>query len=64
MHPVIAQAIAADQSRKLQAHAVAAGRARQLRRSRHALRYPRVPDAGRGPALRSAARPLRRPKEA
>jgi hypothetical protein len=64
MHPVIAQAIAADQTRELQASAVAAGRARQIRRSRHALRYPRVPGAGRSPALRSAAQPLRRPKAA
>ena len=64
MHPVIAQAIAADQTRELQAYAVAAGRARQLRRSRHALRYLRVPGAGRRPALRAAGQPLRRPNAA
>ncbi len=38
MHPLIAQAIAAERTRKLQADAAAASRARQLRLSRHAPR--------------------------
>jgi hypothetical protein len=37
MYPVIAQAIAAEQARELQAHAAAARRTRQPRRSRHAV---------------------------
>jgi hypothetical protein len=62
MHPAIIQAIAAEQVRELQAHAATARRARQLRRSRPARLFTRFPGAGRGPALRPAARTLRGPK--
>ena len=42
MHPVIAQAIATERSSELRVRAAAVARARQLRRSRHAVRpgYP------------------------
>ena len=64
MHPVIAQAIAAGQARKLQAHAAAARQARLPRRSRHARLFPRLPGAGHAPARRPAAWPLRGPRAA
>ena len=64
MHPVIAQAIAAERARELQAHAAAAGRARQPRRSRHARLFTRFPGAGHAPALRPAAWPPRGPRAA
>ena len=64
MHPVITQAIAAERAREFQAQAAAAGRARHLRRSRHARLFTRLSGAGRGPALRSAAWPLRGPRAA
>jgi hypothetical protein len=64
MHPAIIQAIAAEQVRELRAHAAAAGRARQLRRSRPARLFTRFPGAGRGPAQRPAAQPLRGPRAA
>jgi hypothetical protein len=67
MHPVIAQAIATERSRELQAYAVAAARARQLRRSRHAWRpwlFLGVSGAGRGPASVPVRRPLRDPSAA
>jgi len=38
MHPVTTQAIAAERVREFQAQAAAAGRTRQVRRSRHAGR--------------------------
>ena len=62
MHPVITQAIAAERTRELQAHAAAAGLTRQLRRSRQSLRRwlpMRIARAGRGPAWLPAARPRR-----
>jgi hypothetical protein len=62
MHPVIAQAIAAEQVRELQAHAVAARQACQPRRSRHARLFPRLPDADH--TRRPTARPLRGPRAA
>jgi hypothetical protein len=40
MHPVIAQAIVAERTRDIRAHAADAGRARQLRRAGHARRFP------------------------
>jgi hypothetical protein len=67
MHPVIIQAIAAERTREMQAHAVAAGLARQLRRSQQSRRpwLPmRIARAGRGPASLSAAQPLRDPRAA
>jgi hypothetical protein len=64
MHPVIAQAIAAEQARELQAHAAAARRARQPRHSRHARMLPRWPGAGHAQAPRPTARPLRGPRAA
>ena len=38
MHPVITQAVAAERSRDLQAHAAACQAAREIRRSRRAQR--------------------------
>lgn len=64
MHPVITQAIAAERARELHAHAAAAGRARQLRRSAHARLIRRSPRGGPGPALLAAARSLRGPRSA
>ncbi len=67
MHPVITQAIAAERTREFQAQAAAAGRARQLSRSRQTRRtwlLPGIPRAGRGPASLPARRPLRGPRAA
>jgi hypothetical protein len=67
MHPVITQAIAAERAREMQAHAAAAGLARQLRRSQQSRRTwlpMRIARAGRGPASLPPARPLRDPRAA
>ena len=64
MHPVITQAIAAERGREFRAHAAAAGRARQLRRSAHARLLTRSPRSRPGLALLAAARPLRGPRSA
>jgi len=64
MHPVIAQAIAAEQARELQAHAAAARRTRQPRRSRHARLFARLPSVGHAQAPRPTAWPLRGPRAA
>ena len=64
MHPVIAQAIAAEQARELQAHAAAARRTGQPRRSRNARLFSRLPGVGHGRASQPAAWPLRGPKAA
>jgi len=67
MHPVIAQAIVAERARDIQAQAAAAGRARQLRRTRQARRtwlFLGTPRAGRGPASPPAQRSLRGPRAA
>ena len=64
MHPVIAQAIAAEQARELQAHAAAARRTRPPGRSRHARLFPRWPGTGHAQAPQPAAWPLRGPKAA
>ena len=64
MYPAIIQAIAAEQARELRADAATARRARQLRRSRPARLFTRFPGAGRGPAQRRAAQPLRDPRAA
>jgi hypothetical protein len=67
MYPVITQAIAAERTREMQAHAAAAGRGRQLRRSRRARRTSPVPGtagAGHDQAFRPAPRPLRDPRAA
>jgi len=67
MYPVITQAIAADRTREIQAYAAAAGRARQLRRSRragHARLLASVAGFGHGQASQPAARPLRDPRAA
>jgi len=67
MYPVITQAIAADRTREIQAYAAAAGRARQLRRSRragHARLLASVAGFGHGQASRPAPRPLRDPRAA
>jgi hypothetical protein len=66
MHPVIAQAIAAERIRETRDHAAAA-RARQLRRSGHARRtwpFMGIWRAGRGPFPAPARRPLRGPRAA
>ena len=65
MYPVITEAVAAQRARELHAHAAAARRAHQLRRSGQVSRTWRFigfPRAGRGPAVRPAARPLRGPR--
>ena len=67
MHPLITQAIAADRAREIRADAQAAGRARQLRRSRragHARLLASVAGFGDGQAPRPAPRPLRDPRAA
>jgi len=67
MHPVITQAIAAERTREFQAHAAAAGRARQLRRGRLSLyRWLATGSSatGHGHAARPASRPLRDPRAA
>lgn len=69
MHPVIVQAIATTLIRDIQAHADAAGRAQEIRRSRRAQqtrpRWPFTrPRAGRGPKSQPARRPLHDPRAA
>jgi hypothetical protein len=64
MHPVIAQAIAAEQARELQAHAAAARRTRQPRRSLLARLFPRLPGADHAQAPQPTAWPLRGPRAA
>lgn len=62
MHPVITEAIAAQRARELHAHAAAARRAHQLRRSGQASRTWRFigfSRGGRGPAVAPPARTLR-----
>ena len=66
MHPVITQAIAAERTKEFLAGAAAAGRGRQLRRSRRAGRRwlaGGIPGTGRH-AARPAAQPLRDPRAA
>jgi len=67
MHPLITQTIAAERARELQAAAIAAGHARQLRRSRQARRpwlLMGIPGAGRVPVSLSAPERLRGPRAA
>jgi hypothetical protein len=67
MYPVITQAIAADRTREIQAYAAAAGRVRQLRRSRragHGRLLASVAGFGHGQASRPAPLPLRDPRAA
>jgi hypothetical protein len=67
MHPVIAQAIVAERTRDIRAHAAVAGRIRQLRRAGQARRmwlFAGTPRTGRAPASLPAPRSLRGPKEA
>jgi hypothetical protein len=57
MHPVLIEAIAAERARESQAHAEAAGLARQFRRAR---RRPSAPPASSArPGLWRLPRPLR-----
>jgi hypothetical protein len=57
MHPVIIEAVAAERARESQAHAEAAGLARQFRRAR---RRPSAPPASSArPGLWRLPRPLR-----
>jgi len=63
MHPVITQAIAAERAREHRACAAAAGRTRQLRRSRRGWAFM-IRRAGRGLVSRLAGRPLRGPRPA
>jgi hypothetical protein len=67
MHPVFVQAIAAERAREIQAGALAAQHARQLRGSRQGRRMWRLMGTSRtvtGPARLPATRPLRNPKAA
>jgi len=67
MHPVIAEAIVAERTRDIQAHAVAAGHARRFRRSRHSGRTwisAGISRAGRGRAWLPTPRSLRGPRPA
>jgi hypothetical protein len=64
MHPVIAQAMAAERARELRTHAAVARRARQLRRSRHVRLFARLSGAAGGAVLRPAAWPVRGPRAA
>ena len=67
MYPVITEAVAAQRARELHAHAAAARRAHQLRRSGQGgrtWRFIGFPRAGRGSAVRPAARPLPGPRAA
>jgi hypothetical protein len=67
MYPVITQAIAAERTREIHAHAAAAGRARQLRRSqrsRHTWLAAVIAATGHGHAARPGSRPLRDPRAA
>ncbi len=59
MHPVIMQAIAAEQNRERRAHAAAARRAREISRPRRPWPVVRIPRAGRGP--KPAPQPARDP---
>ena len=67
MHPVTTQAIAAERIREFQAQAAAAGRTRQLRRSRPAGRvwlFMAVLRSRPAPAARPAHRGMRGPRAA
>lgn len=64
MHPLITQAIAAERRRDDQARAAAAGRARQLRRSRRMWLLSGISRAGRVRAMRPAPGRLRGPRAA
>ena len=64
MHPVIAQAIAAERARDLQAYVVEAGRAREARRAPRTRLFTHIPGAVRAPMSLAAARPLRGPRPA
>jgi hypothetical protein len=67
MHPVIAQAIVAERTRDIRAHAADAGRARQLRRAGQARRmwlFVGTPRAGRAAASLPAPRSLHGPRAA
>jgi hypothetical protein len=67
MHPVITQAIVAERTREIQAHAASAGRARRIRQSRrsgHTNLFQATGGAGHGQISRPAARPLRDPRAA
>jgi hypothetical protein len=58
MHPVIIEAIAAERARESQAHAEAAGLARQFRRARR--HSPARPASSAFAGLRRLSRPLLR----
>jgi hypothetical protein len=67
MHPVTTQAIAAERIKEFQAHAAAAGRTRQARRSRSAGRvwlFMGVLRSRPAPAAPPAHRGLRGPRAA
>jgi len=67
MHPMIAQAIAAERARESQALAAAARQSRQIRRSRLPRRtwlFMGFVRAGSGPVSPSASRPLPGPRAA
>jgi hypothetical protein len=67
MHPLVIHAIAAERTREVQAHAAAAGRASQLRRTRRTRPtwlLMAVPRGGRGFAGRPASGTRRGPRPA
>ena len=67
MHPLIIQAVVAERTKEVQAHAAAAGRARELRRTRrprHTWLLMAIPRAGRGFAVRPAPGTRRGPRAA
>jgi len=67
MHPVTTQAIAAERIREFRAEAAAAGRTRQIRRSRPAGRvwlFMGILRSGPGPAPRPAQHGVRGPRAA
>jgi hypothetical protein len=64
MHPLIAQAIAAEQTRNLHAEAAAQRLAREAGRSRRPWLAVRLRRAGRAPQPAAAPRPARDPAAA
>jgi hypothetical protein len=67
MYPLVIQAIAEERAQEFQAHAAAAGRASQLRRTRgprHTWLLMAIPRAGRGFAGRPASGARRGPRPA
>jgi hypothetical protein len=64
MHPVNTQAIVAERTREIQAHAASAGRARRIRQSRRSGHTNLFQATGHGQISRPAPRPRRDPRAA